>query len=824
MREQHTIRHCGSALALGAALAVPGAAILGAAFTPAAQAQAQEEGREYDIPAGPLSEVLTQFAAEAELLLSGEAALTDERESPGLQGTYTVEEALERVLRDSGIAYQRQGQTVTLSRTDDGDTNGAGLQRLDPIMVAAPSDYVAEESYAPLKSPLPVLRTPQDVSVITESVIREQDPDELQDLYRNTAGIQDSSLNRDFVIRGFRSNSNSSILFDGQRGLPGTFRYHPKAFSTERVEVLKGPSSLLFGTLVPGGVVNIVPKGPERERTNRVSSKFGEFDELYASGQHTGILPGTESLSYRFDWRVGGNESFVENIDEERLILAPSLRWDIDPYQSLTFIGRIVDEDQNGRRRRGVPDVEGEFFALPESYTVNEPTDFVDHDVYWLNTKYENALPRFDGVRWRSSLRVSYSETEEEYHEPRTQPAFEDDEVERQFRDSTNETLSLYHDTHFTFDFGDVDGAGFSQKVRAGFDLYYEEGESTQAVRWQEGLVFDESIRDVLGFVPKPGVVPSINAFSPQFRQPPGPQRYNPEEITNTRSKQRLAGLYLQDVIEWRRWTAVAGVRFDYFDEELERRDRRPQPDQEFSDEAVNFRGGLLYELIPGQTVYASYSESFEPQSLGVQSDLNGPFDPEEAYQVELGHKARWLDGRLQSTVSAYRIVKENVVRDDPDDPTRSVAIGEVRSRGVEVELRGRVTRNIDVAANYAYVDAEIRKPGGSGIAVGQPPWIQADQTAGLWARYRFPATAFWVAAGAEWSNSFENDDPDATTPGSFVVFDAAVGLRPTENVELQLNVDNVADERFVRGGFGGSSGWEPGGPRRISLQASLDF
>jgi len=779
-----------------------------------------EQTYAFDIPAQPLARAITDFSAVTGVqVLYTEQAKVDHT-APALQGNYTVNQALQRLLAGTGVNYRFTGEnSVTLEVAQNGD----GPLRLAPINVEAPSDYIAESSSLAMKTGRPLIETPQHVSVVTEQVIAEQDKQEMQDFFRNVPGVQDSNGNRDFNIRGFRSNDQSSIVFDGKKGLPGSFRYHPKTFSMERVEVQKGPSSLFQGQVNPGGVVNLVPKGPQKQRTNKLKTVQGDYDEAWYEGEHTGLVPGFDNLSYRFDWRFGEEESFVENLKDERLMIAPSLEWEISDHQTLTLIARVVDEDGSGRRRRGVPDVEGDFSVLPIGFTVNEPTDFVNHDVQWMNVDYVNSLPGFSALEFESGFRFTHSKTDEEYHEPRGAPTFDDDTIPRQFRDSNSESYGLYHESFVNWEPADSLW-GIKHHVTFGYDFFYQDFENTQSTANPEGTPATDFI-PILNTSLQEGTVPPIQAFSPQFRQSPGRPQYKTDLIIDTEGDSREFGVYLQNELEFSEsLKGLFGVRWDHFDQdEVAKRFRAGSRSSD--DDNLSFRGALRYKMSGQSNSYFSYSESFEPQGLTTQTSDDGPFDPEESRQFELGHKAKWLDGSLNSTVSVFSITKENVVRTDPNDINRSVAIGEVESKGVEVELQGNITPRLSLTANYAFIDAEVTDAGADSINEGEVPDIQADQTAAVWLRYQFPESfGFWVAGGPEWSNEFETNDPTDATPGSFVVLDLAAGLEPVEGFKLQINLNNVTDRRFFRGGFGGRAGWEPGAPRTVSITGSYQF
>lgn len=280
MRELAAHRRPASALALAAALIVPGAVTGFGLAVPAAQAQ-QAESRSYDIPPGPLGEVLTRFAAAAGLLLSGEAALADDQRSPGLEGTYTVEQALRRLLAGTGLQYRfSDPETVTLVRAKTQDAGGP-LQ-LGPIQVTGQTEsaygpvegYSASRSATATRTDTPIAETPVSIQVVPRDVIRDQGAFDAAEVYRNVSGTRPGFTQADVaervsaIIRGFEPQ----IYYNGfpTRGVSIL-----DLANVERLEVLKGPASMTFGQVEPGGLVNIVPEAPRPEPFAEVEQRIG---------------------------------------------------------------------------------------------------------------------------------------------------------------------------------------------------------------------------------------------------------------------------------------------------------------------------------------------------------------------------------------------------------------------------------------------------------------------------------------------------------------------------------------------------------------------
>jgi len=675
--------------------------------------------------------------------------------------------------------------------------------------------YIVDEARGILKSGASLLETPRAVTVVPRQLIEEQAAPDLHTVFRNVAGLNQQNFNGDFNLRGFRVNgspANAAFLYDGLRGHPGTFTYRPSLANIERVEVLKGPSSVLHGTLSPGGVINLVSKRPERERSTRVELTGGSFSRIGGNLDTTGAIDDQGTWQYRLTADYVEHESHKDFIDAEQLVIQPAIAWEPSSDTRLDLLFLYTERDANGERRRGIPDLEGDFFALPDNFTYNEPDDINNVEIFSLEALFEHRFT--DALRFDAGVRFYSDESKQEYHEPRgAEPTFDDPVVDRSFRDQLRENEGLQFQAGLTFEFRT---GAVRHTVSGGADWF--------------SLESDDDFRRARG--PDSGV-PALNVLDP-VHDAPGKSAYNFVQNALRRSERTLYGAYLRDELTWGergQWHLVAGLRYDGFEDEAE--DLLRERSARDSDSAVSVNAGLLYELAQDASVYASFSEGFVPQDVGDQNEpeTGGPFDPETSWQVELGAKKRWLDGRVQATASAFRIEKENFLVQDPNDPSgdRLLELGAVESQGLEIEGFGALTEAWSMTFNFSFQDVEITRTSPlESLQVGDPPERGTPEESGaVWLRYDPPGPGFSAAFGPNYVGA--RPTPASSGPGddetipAFVVWDAMLGYEHPSGAMLRVNVNNLTDQaHYSGGGFGNRWGFQRGAP--LNAVATLTY
>ncbi|MEM7061871.1 MAG: TonB-dependent receptor [Cyanobacteria bacterium P01_B01_bin.77] len=539
-----------------------------------------------------------------------------------------------------------------------------------------------EEGYSPAnattatRTDTPLRDIPQSIQVIPQQVLEDQQIIRLGDALRNVSGIQDTFTigggNDAFQIRGFEEGS---FLRDGLQDPVLTIR---ETANIERIEVLKGPASVLFGAIEPGGVVNLVTKQPLSEPFYQVEFQAGSFGLVRPSIDLSGPLTEDGKLLYRLNGAYERSDGFRDfDTDIERVFLAPVLAWQPNEHTNLNLeLEYLYDERPFDR---GLVAIGDEVADIPFDRVLGELDDFAETESIRAGYRLEHQFN--DALTLRNTFNYFNSETESQH-------------IEQAFRifdettgnlgrvwttgDSESKNYQLQTDLVAEFSTGSVD-----HQLVFGVDLERSEenGESRFDIR---NPVFINIFDPVYGAVPRPNI-DRIPAF-----------------FENDTTTDRL-GIYLQDQIALQdNLKLLIGGRFDLVDQ-----DNRAADDSQQQDEAFSPRIGIVYQPIEPVSLYASYSRSFTPNIGSVQED-GSLLTPERGTQYEVGIRGELLDGRLSANLAAFHIVKSNVATSDPNNFMFSVVTGEQRSRGIELDVLGEIMPGWNIIASYAHTDAEI--------------------------------------------------------------------------------------------------------------------
>jgi len=729
-------------------------------------------------------------------------------------GTYTLEASFVGYSTAERSVRVQAGETARLRIRLSQET-----AQLSEITVLSERSYTRDETVTATRTATPVLETTRSVSTVTKELIEEQGAQTKKDLYRNVAGLNEFAFNSDVTLRGFRVSS--PVLYNGLRGNPyGNFHLDPKLTNISRVDVLKGPSGVMYGSLPPGGLINMVTERPSPASDRSIRVRVGSFEERGLEAHLTGPLTDDETLLYRIDAEFEDSESFRDNQQSDFINVTGAFTWRPNDRANLTVEGGVFDETLEGQRERGIPFVDGDVFAVPTSFTTHEATDFFKNQVYYGEAHFDYQLT--DALTVDASTRYFQNDAQEEYHEPRGVVPDETDIdgdgntdellMKRNFRSADREREGFSFNTNAIWD---VTTGPLQHKILVGGDVFIEE---TKAPRFQR------AISELDG-----GDVPAIELFSPDYNPGLsdtyqlgafiggfGLEDFEFGEARQFGSEDTRIGGYVQDQVALGDLRLSASLRFDSFDDE------DLFGGEDFSDETVTVRGGALYKLLDNWSIYGSYSEGYEPQSPASQNTTQGgPFDPEESWQLEGGTKAQLFEGRLLTTITGYFIQKENVLVTDPENQDLLTALGEVESKGVEIEAVGNITNRFRISGNYAFNDIETTEDSNPDLIGQTPPNAPAHQ-ASLWGSYAFLNGDVTVAAGPTYVSDRETFFRGNEIP-EYVRIDAAASYK-IESFTVRLNVDNVTDSTYLTGGFGGRLGGMPGAPRNVTLSGTYNF
>jgi len=639
----------------------------------------------------------------------------------------------------------------------------------------------------------PLRDIPQSIQVVPQQVLEDQQATRLQEALRNVSGVNQGntfgSTSDAFVIRGFAATSSGNILRNGFR-LPDTDLAFFDVANIDRVEVLKGPASVLYGNLEPGGVINIVPKVPLARPSYEVGLQVGSFGLVRPTLDFTGPLNNSGTLRYRLNAvyeRANGFRDYDQNI--ERYFIAPTLLWQISDRTDLTLDLEYLN-DERPFDRGIVNDVNFKIPNIPFDRIIGEPDDVSRTETFSIGYTLEH---RFSD-QWK--IRNAFRYTGSEVFNYRAEPLYDTDEsgdTSRNFRSNDNFSASYAFQANVV---GNVTTGTIRHTLLAGVD-------------WLRNTRTGGQRRF-------PGTT-TLNIFDPIY----GARRPALSELTrnfftrDTRSD--LIGFYLQDQIAFTdNLKLLVGGRFDIVDQFSDEIWLDTTTEQ--YDTAFTPRVGIVYQPIQPLSLYASYSRSFSPNT---STNAAGDFlDPERGTQYEVGLRGELANGRLVVNLAAYDITKTNVATQDRDNPDFSVATGEVRSQGIELDVIGEILPGWRIIASYAYNDARVTEDNDSsrvGLRLQDAPY----NTFSLWSTYEIQ-TGTLQGLGFGAGVFYVGDRIDGFIPSvtleEYVRVDLGIFYR-RDNWRVALNIKNLLDKEYIQSGF-----YNPGEPFTVVGSVSIRF
>lgn len=684
--------------------------------------------------------------------------------------------------------------------------------------------YSVPNATTATKTDTPIMETPVSIQIIPEQVLRDQQVTRIEQAVSNVSGVYTTSAffgrsSDDFVIRGFRSDN---ILFrDGTRIDTGAFGKRELA-NIEQLEILKGPASILYGRIEPGGLINYVTKKPLPAPYYAFEQQFGSFDFYRTTIDATGPLTSDKSLRYRLNLAYENADSFREFVGDERWFIAPVLEWDITPR---TQVRLELDHFHNDTTpdNIGLIAIGNRPAPIPKERNLGEPTDFQNstEDIASLAATHEfndhwKLSGRFTAIVGNSEDGGAFGDTPNDFLTDADGNRITDDDglligttiLPRTWESNQglSETIDKLTNTIEANLTGKFETWGLGHILLLGGDYYRN---STDSVCCN---INGSQISDIDIFNPVHGV--TLGPSDTSFALP-------------SSSVTEWYGLFLQDQIELPyHLYALAGFRYDNADETSD----SPFGGGNSSDDEVNPRGALLWRPIPWLSLYGSYVENFGAGNGSLFDRSGNPLPPETAQQWELGVKTEFLEGRFTGTFAYYDLTKQNIAAGDPlapNDFLRALPIGEAESNGVEVDLAGEILPGWNVIANYAYTDTEIVNDsflGSTGNRLDNVP----KHGGRIWTAYTLPAgtlQGFEFGGGVTLRGQRQgNLANDFQLPG-FATVDLLAGYAfkvGKSRVAAQLNVTNLLDKDYFESGGGGRSRIAPGAPR--SFLGSLRF
>ncbi|PAA32365.1 TonB-dependent siderophore receptor [Pseudomonas fragi] len=777
----------------------------------------QNATRFFDLPAAPLGVTLSRIARDSNLTLSVAPALLQGKTSAPVNGMYTPQQAAERALAGSGLGLGVTGSGALSVYPNAGD----GVLNLGATNVSARlgedgrghvDGFVATRSATATKTDTPILEIPQTINVVTADQVEVQGAHDLTQALRYTPGLSTNgytdrnTIADEITSRGF---APTLLYLDGAYlpsagSLGGTPQIDP--YTLERIEVLKGPSSVLYGQNQPGGMINMVAKRPSTEARHQIKVGTGSFDRYNLAFDTTGPLDEGKTLSYRL---IGVGNTGSEQIDyteDSRMLLAPSLTWAPDDRNELTVYAQVQRDDALADYQ-SLPAV-GSLYRNSQGNKIDR--DFFSGDSKWNDYKRDQYVLGYqfshafnEVMTYRQSL--SYIDVNDRYkgfylNRFVTAPdGATDTHASRTKLDWRQQNSSYTFDNHLQSDFttGPV--------------------QHTLLV----GLDYRDFTRKFQGYNLSGSEV--IDLYNPTNYRTTGV----PTLTTKWDNRVKQTGFYVQDQIKLNNFILTIGGRQDWA--KVDNNDLLANSHEIQSDSKFTGRVGLTYVTSFGLAPYISYTESFLP-SVGTAAPARGgkAFVPMTGKQYEVGVKYQPDESTLLSA-SVFEITQQNVLTGDLQYQEYQIQEGEVRSRGIELEGKSSFS-NIDLIASLSYLDVFYTKSnyGNEGNrSEAQAPWA-----ASVWADYHFTGQALagvTLGGGARYTGkNFGDSDNTFKTP-SFVVYDATLSYdlaaldASFKGVSTRLNVQNLFDREYVSS-CNYSFGCYYGQQRTASLEVKYDW
>lgn len=780
------------------------ALVMASAFGTSLTAHAQTQTYDFSIGAQPLTSALMRLAEQTGVQVLYSPDTLGSLDTRGVRGRLTVEEAVRQLLGGTPLHYTLDGTTLTVLGQDNA---GTGAMTLDPSMVSSSrlndspwgetTGYVASRTATGTKTNTSMMENPQAISVVTRQRMDDMGVQRLDEALRYTSGIRSDSGGANnaadnIYLRGY---AISFTYRDGLRlrplGFFGMFSEEP--YGMERVEVLKGPTSILYGQADPGGMVNSISKRPTDYDRGEVGISAGSGHRRQAKFDVSGALDDEKTLMYRLVGLGREADGVYDHTDDDRAYIAPSFTWRPNDETSLTVLASYQKNKALAPTTIPWAAVNGTspYGKVPMDRFVGEP-GFDFEEVESTSLGYEFSHEFNDTWTVRQNARWSDYDNQENYLARSfgasstgliTGPdGVPNASINRQWqiRHAYGNHVAVDNQLQASFDTGPIAHTAL-------FGIDYSWSKSVRNERW--------------------GNASPINVFDPDYGSPVDTS-VNTSWV-NTQQRSTQVGYYFQDQLKWDRWVLTVGGREDRARTRTEDRFTDLETsDQHWRD--FTGRAGLVYLFDNGIAPYISYSESFNPV-VGTTGPARGskPFQPETAKQYEVGVRYQPPGTDTQITLSVYDLTKQNAVTTDPNDIFNSIQTGEVRSKGAELEAITTVKDDLKLIGSLSYSDVEVTKSNDGNE--GKRPFKAPAKLASLWADYSIPydpLQGLSIGVGVRYTGWTFGDSMNTFKVPSYTLWDAAVRydlgkLDPSlRGAQAAVNVNNLTDKYYVASCF----------------------
>ncbi|EKT4475529.1 TonB-dependent siderophore receptor [Pseudomonas putida] len=752
--------------------------------------------KQWSIPAGPLAPALDRFAREAGISLSFDAQNVANRNTNGVQGALDTRTALSSLLRGTELQIEPQGPNAYLVIPQPKPTGPLELgatedYRLAPVIINAKvkasadddaNSVVAKELWVGGKVATSILNTPASVSVVTNKEMQQRSVSTTEEALQYTPGVVSDYYGSDdrndyFLIRGFQATTyRDGLTLSSMRGV----REDPYAY--ERIEILRGANSTLFGPADPGGSVNFVTKQPRFEKFGQGYVTYGSYDHAETGIDVGDALNDEQTLAGRFTAKMQNSDREYDHSQDDNRFVMGGLTWAPTDFTSATVVLDYLKTNSS-------PNSGG--YPLDKEY---DRSDFYGEPGYNFHDVERTSLSGnithdFDnGFTLRSNLR--YSELTDDFGY-----VYLSDNASR-----VGTTIPRYV-------FGtDSDADQLNGNLMLQYDVQFEHIDSSTLV----GVEYLDSTTKQSSVY---GLAPSIDIANPVFTGVPG----GITPYTRKKNDATTKAVFLQQNLSFfDRVIATAGVRNDSMDLSSKEYIGGEQTEKDNFSE-TSYRAALTYIVNDEVSTYVSMVESVSPPQVGVT--------PQTGKQYEVGIKYSPMGMDALFSAAVYDLTQENVTIAVvlPSGIIEQQTVGESRVRGLDLEAKAQVTQDISVIGAYSYMESEVLRGSlydGSSLK-GNEFTTAPKHTASLWSYYDIPGTDVSVGLGARYVGAYYMDAANTKKSDGTTLFDAALNYKIAKGTDLALNVSNLFDEQHVVGS-GTANYYNPG--REVTAKVSYSW
>ncbi len=737
----------------------------------------------------------------------------------------------------SFLGYEDQTEVIDLKSGQSLELNFAletsneNLQEIE-ITGRRARTYKNAIAFSGTKTATPVKEIPQAISYVTKEVFADRQAYRVNDVVQNVSGINQFSYYNDYVIRGFRSQQE---LINGLRVI-NLFGPQTILANLERVEVIKGPASAMFGNASPGGTLNRVTKKPLAVDRKAINFTTGSFNTLRSTLDFTGPLDEKKTLLYRLNLAYENSDSFRDLQEFKSFMVAPSISFLPTDKTRLNF--DLVITNFDGKLDRGQPIFGAtsgtDLNSTPISFAIGAANDYHKTNVAYGTLSLNHQFT--DDFSFNASyMRYGF---EEDLFEHRTSNRFAVDSLGNEIptlmgmrisareQKRVNDNISSYF--IYNTSTGDI-----KHKLLLGYDyiqsaiptggggiftssgaIYRTQdgGLDTYNPETPERFFFDENGNPVPN-------IPHFNLEDPEYLLG-YPSDYILDRYEIDPDKYYTNGVYIQDQMEWKKIKVLIGLRQEFYTDIL---NYKQSNEEERQQKKFLPRLGLVYTLNDNINLYGTYTESFQPQNPSdLTGENGGPFDPLTGRMYEVGAKSTFFKDQLAVNLALYHIENKNILIPNVDTG-QLIQRGGEESKGVEIDVNGKISRNLSVTANYAYNIAKITESADESLE-GQIKENAPKHSGGFFANYNFTEN-FLDGVNFNLGTSFVTErntfEQSLQLPG-YMVWDTGLSYK-VNKVKLALTLNNIFDKTHWVGGYSYTRLF-PGAPRNYLLSVGYTF